>query len=122
MPIRNALSSVRTAARHRSWQSTVGAASTAAIVLFGFFYERLFKEPLPADVRDALVLLFATAVTWWGAATRDNRVSSEDVGIKDRVVGEVVAGSAIVLKQPVEIVDPEPQTTPEPAVAAKEPS
>jgi hypothetical protein len=121
--IRNAIASARTATRkatrHTSWRSTAGAASTAAIVLFGFFYERIFKDPLPADVRDALVLLFATAVTWWGASTRDNRVSSEDVGIKGRVVGEIVEGSAIKLAEPVEVVEPEPQTTPDPAVAAK---
>ena len=56
-----------------------------------------------------------------GIFARDNDVSSEDVGIKERVVGEIVEGSAIKLAKPVEVVEPDPQTAQEPAAQAKEP-
>lgn len=76
-------------------------------------------DSIPHWLRVAGLIASVVGLAAAGIFARDNDVSSEDVGIKGRVVGEIVEGSAIKLAEPVEVVEPEPQTTPEPAVAAK---
>lgn len=76
-------------------------------------------DALPHWLRVTGLILSVVGLALAGIFARDNDVSSEDVGIKDRVVGELVEGSAIKLAQPDEIVEPEPMTAPEPAAQAK---
>lgn len=79
-------------------------------------------DSLPHWLRVAGLAMSVVGLALAGIFARDNDVSSEDVGIKDRAHGTAGAGSTIKLAEPVEIVESEPLTTPEPAVAAKAPA
>jgi hypothetical protein len=89
-----------------SYRTTWAALAAALSILIYFVLEKWLGYDLPADVEGAIGAVVAAAIGAIGVFARDNRVSSEDAGIKDRVVGDVVEGSAIRLAQPVEIVEP----------------
>lgn len=101
-------------------KTTISALVAAILTILYFVVDKFFGVQLPNEVVGAIGTVFGIALGALGVFARDNRVSSEDVGIKDRVIGTAGAGSTIKLAEPVEIVEPEPQTTPEPAAQAKD--
>jgi hypothetical protein len=102
----------------KSWKTSLAALSSA----LGLALSQAPPDALPHWLRVAGLILSVIGLALAGIFARDNDVSSEDVGIKERVTATIGAGSTVQLAEPVEVVEPEPQTTPEPAAPGKDPS
>ena len=101
-------------------KTTYSAIVAALLAIVYFVLDRWLDIDIPPDVEGAIGVLIAAAVGAIGAFARDNNVTSEQVNLKGQVVGTAGAGSTIKPAEPVEVVEPEPQTTPEPAAQAKD--
>jgi hypothetical protein len=103
-------------------KTTYSALVAALLAIVYFALDRWLGVDIPPDIEGAIGVIVFTLVGAVGAFARDNNVTSEQANLKGQVVGTAGAGSTIKLAEPVEVVEPEPETTPEPTVPAKDPS
>jgi hypothetical protein len=99
-----------------SYRTTWSALAAAVPIIVYFVIEKLIGYDLPSEVEGAVGTIVGAAILALGTYARDNRVTSEDAGLKKQVVGEVGAGSTIKLAEPVEVVEAEPAKSQDPSL------
>lgn len=103
-------------------KTTVSAIVAAVLAIVYFALDRWVGVDIPPEVEGAIGVIVAALVAAVGTFARDNNVTSEQANLKGSVVGTAGTGSTIKLAEPVEVVEPSPETTPEPAAQAKDPA